>query len=116
MPRCRIKFHYEQLSEFERGHIIRVKEVGRENRRIARHMGQSDASIRRCWQEWVDSGIFQLLDGSGRHRATSDWEDSNKSRFQLYPDDHRRRVWRRSGQCADLAFTIARHTRPHQEL
>ncbi|GFS51579.1 rab-like protein 3 [Trichonephila clavipes] len=36
----------------------------------------------------------------------------DESRFQLYPDDHRRRVWRRPGQRADPAFTIARHTGP----
>ena len=27
-------------------------------------------------------------------------------------EDHRRRVWRRLGQCAHPAFTIARHTGP----
>ncbi|GFT23020.1 transposable element Tc1 transposase [Trichonephila clavipes] len=44
-----------------------------------------------------------------------DWERivfSGDSRFQLCPYDHRRRVWRRSGQRADPAFTIARHTGP----
>ncbi|GFX36463.1 transposable element Tc1 transposase [Trichonephila clavipes] len=35
---------------------------------------------------------------------------SDESRFQLCPDDHRRRVWRRPGQRADPAFTIAHHT------
>ncbi|GFS84533.1 hypothetical protein TNCV_4606991 [Trichonephila clavipes] len=38
-------------------------------------MGRSDAAIRRCWQEWVDSGSFQRHDGSGRPRATADQED-----------------------------------------
>ncbi|GFS72579.1 transposable element Tc1 transposase [Trichonephila clavipes] len=37
-----------------------------------------------------------------------------ESRFQLCPDDHRRRVWRRPGQWADPAFTIVRHTGPQQ--
>ncbi|GFU01997.1 transposable element Tc1 transposase [Trichonephila clavipes] len=35
---------------------------------------------------------------------------SDKSRFELCPDDHRRRVWRRPGQRADPAFTIACRT------
>ncbi|GFW55681.1 transposable element Tc1 transposase [Trichonephila clavipes] len=35
---------------------------------------------------------------------------SNESHFHLYPDYHRRRVWRRPGQRADPAFIIARHT------
>ncbi|GFW68594.1 transposable element Tc1 transposase [Trichonephila clavipes] len=37
---------------------------------------------------------------------------SDKSRFQLCPDDHRRRVWRPPEQRADPAFTIIRHTGP----
>ncbi|GFT23097.1 hypothetical protein TNCV_1858421 [Trichonephila clavipes] len=37
---------------------------------------------------------------------------SNESCFQLCPDDHRRRVWRRPGQHADNAFTIVRDTGP----
>ncbi|GFV40135.1 hypothetical protein TNCV_1533831 [Trichonephila clavipes] len=37
---------------------------------------------------------------------------SDESHFQLCPDSNRRRVWRRLGQRADPAFTIARHTSP----
>ncbi|GFX65161.1 transposable element Tc1 transposase [Trichonephila clavipes] len=37
-------------------------------------MGRSDAAIRRCWQEWVDSGRFQRHDGSGRAKTTADRE------------------------------------------
>ncbi|GFV44386.1 transposable element Tcb1 transposase [Trichonephila clavipes] len=38
-------------------------------------MGRSDVAIRRCWQEWMDSGRFQCHDGSGRPKATADRED-----------------------------------------
>ncbi|GFV09767.1 HTH_Tnp_Tc3_2 domain-containing protein [Trichonephila clavipes] len=62
MPRRGIRANYEQLSEFERGHIIELEEVGWANRRIARHMGQSNAAIRKCWQEWVENGRFQVQD------------------------------------------------------
>ncbi|GFV34857.1 HTH_Tnp_Tc3_2 domain-containing protein [Trichonephila clavipes] len=72
----RIRAHYEQLSEFERGCSIGLKEAGSANRRIARHMGRSDAAIRRCKQEWVDSGRFQHHGGSGHPRATADREDT----------------------------------------
>ncbi|GFX44302.1 hypothetical protein TNCV_1097421 [Trichonephila clavipes] len=34
---------------------------------------------------------------------------SDKSRFQLCLDNHRRRVWRHPGHRADPAFTVARH-------
>ncbi|GFT75835.1 transposable element Tc1 transposase [Trichonephila clavipes] len=66
MPHRRTRAHDDQLSEFERGRIIGLKE-----------------------------GVF-----------------SNESRFHLCPDDHQKRVWRRPGQCADPAFTIASHTGP----
>ncbi|GFW47654.1 uncharacterized protein TNCV_2828471 [Trichonephila clavipes] len=65
MPRRRVRDHYEQLSEFERGRIIGLKEGGWTNRRINRHMGRSDVAIRRCWQECVDSGRFKRHDSSG---------------------------------------------------
>ncbi|GFT72917.1 HTH_Tnp_Tc3_2 domain-containing protein [Trichonephila clavipes] len=70
-----IRAHYKQLSEFERDRIIGLKEVGWENCRIACHMSRSNAAIRRCWQEWVDSGRVQCHDGSGRSKATADRED-----------------------------------------
>ncbi|GFU10304.1 transposable element Tcb1 transposase [Trichonephila clavipes] len=72
----RIRAHYEQLSEFERGCFIRLKEAGWENRRIARHMGRSDTAIRSCWQEWVDSGRFQCHD------------DGWKSKFYAHNDHY----------------------------
>ncbi|GFY32769.1 uncharacterized protein TNCV_4638751 [Trichonephila clavipes] len=65
IPRLGIRAHYEQLSEFERGHIIELKKAGWANRGIVRHMGRRDAVIRRFWQEWMESGRFQRHDGSG---------------------------------------------------
>ncbi|GFW80423.1 HTH_Tnp_Tc3_2 domain-containing protein [Trichonephila clavipes] len=133
MARRRIRAHYKQLSEFERVRIIRLKETGWANRRIAPHMGRSDAAVRRCWQEWVGRGRFQRHDGRGRLKATTDREDrliwflarsgynhadwrrivfSDESHFQLCPDHHRRRLWRHPGKHSNPAFTIARHTGP----
>ncbi|GFY22911.1 hypothetical protein TNCV_2181721 [Trichonephila clavipes] len=69
--------HGEQLSVFERGRIIGLKEVGGANGRITRHMGLSDEAIRKFSQEWVDSGRFRRHDGSGRSRATADQDRLN---------------------------------------
>ena len=66
MPRCRIRAHYKQISEFDRGRIIGLKEAGWTNRRIARHLSRSDATIRRCWQGWIENGRVQRQDGSDR--------------------------------------------------
>ncbi|GFW32849.1 HTH_Tnp_Tc3_2 domain-containing protein [Trichonephila clavipes] len=107
-------------------------------------MGRRDAAIRRCWQEWVANGRFQRHDGNSCPRATADryatyhlslytvepdysgacidhadWGRivfSDKSRFQLCLDNHRRCVWRHPGQRADPAFTIARHTCSQPEV
>lgn len=45
MLRRRIRAHYEQMSEFERGRFTSLKEAGWTNRAIARHLGRSDAAI-----------------------------------------------------------------------
>ncbi|GFU60472.1 HTH_Tnp_Tc3_2 domain-containing protein [Trichonephila clavipes] len=141
MPLCKIRAHYGQLSEFERGRIVGMKEAGWANWRIVRHMGRGDVVIRRSWQEWVGSGRFKRHDGSDGLTATTDRKDrlvvrsavtepdSGLStirwathtqvspmtihRWLLCPYNHRRRVWRRLGQRVDLVFTTARHTGPH---
>ncbi|GFU47818.1 hypothetical protein TNCV_4465581 [Trichonephila clavipes] len=41
---------------------------------------------------------------------------SDKSCFQLYPDNQRRHVWRHPRQSADPAFPIARHTGINEKL
>ncbi|GFV33978.1 HTH_Tnp_Tc3_2 domain-containing protein [Trichonephila clavipes] len=87
LPRPGIRAHYDQLSEFERGLIIELKESGWANRRTARHMGRSDAAIRRCWQEWVENDRFQRHDGSGQPRATADREDRLIVRSAVTPSD-----------------------------
>ncbi|GFT21068.1 HTH_Tnp_Tc3_2 domain-containing protein [Trichonephila clavipes] len=52
-----------------------MKEAGWANRRIVRHMDRRDATIRRCWQEWVYSGRFQRHNGRSRLRAPADRAD-----------------------------------------
>ena len=55
-----------------------------------------------------------------RARSTwncSDWERivfSDESRFELSPDDQRRRVWRQPGHRQDPALTVTRHTARQQ--
>ncbi|GFV55559.1 hypothetical protein TNCV_2573991 [Trichonephila clavipes] len=51
LPSSSIRANYEQLSEFEGGRIIGLKEADWTNRRIACHTGQNDATIIRGWQE-----------------------------------------------------------------
>ncbi|GFW85886.1 HTH_Tnp_Tc3_2 domain-containing protein [Trichonephila clavipes] len=54
------------------------------------------------------------------YMARSSWNHANlgrialsdESRFQLYPENHQKRVWRPLGQRAHPDFTIACHTAP----
>ncbi|GFW97647.1 transposable element Tc1 transposase [Trichonephila clavipes] len=106
MSRRKIRGHYEQLSEFERGRIIGFKEADWAHRRIIRRMGRSDAAIKRC-------SLQRFLARSGwNHADRGCIVFSDESRFQLCPDDPRRCVWRRPGKRADPAFTTAGHTDP----
>ncbi|GFT58096.1 transposable element Tc1 transposase [Trichonephila clavipes] len=152
MPLRRNRWQYEQLTYFDRGRIIGLREAGWSNRRIGRHLGRSDMVVARCWQQWITEGRVYRRGGAikrnhkrrltevglrsrrplrrlpltphhrqcrldfCRPRATwsvTDWRRvifSDESRFSLSADDHRTRVWRRTGQRSDPAFIVERHT------
>ncbi|GFV76563.1 transposable element Tc1 transposase [Trichonephila clavipes] len=97
------------------------REAGWPNRRIGRHLGRSDMVVARCWQQWITEDRVYRRGGQCRldfcrPRATwsvTDWRRvifSDESRFSLSADDHRTRVWRRTGQRSDPAFIVERHT------
>ncbi|GFY08925.1 uncharacterized protein TNCV_4661171 [Trichonephila clavipes] len=106
--RSRILAHYEQLSKFERGRIIGLKQAGWENQRIARRMGRSDDAIRRCWQERIDGGRFQLHDSRGRPRATADREDRLIIRSAVTAPDSSLSIIRRATRTRVSIMTIQR--------
>ncbi|GFU80855.1 HTH_38 domain-containing protein [Trichonephila clavipes] len=56
MPLRRNRRQYEQLTDFDRGRIIGLREAGWSNRRIGRHLGRSDMVVARCWQQWITEG------------------------------------------------------------
>ncbi|GFT60359.1 HTH_38 domain-containing protein [Trichonephila clavipes] len=56
MPLRRNRRQYEQLTDFDRGRIISLREAGWSNRRIGRHLGRSDMVVARCWQQWITEG------------------------------------------------------------
>ncbi|GFV04291.1 transposable element Tcb2 transposase [Trichonephila clavipes] len=148
MPLRRNRRQYEQLTDFDRGRIIGLREAGWSNRRIGRHLGRSDMVVARCWQQWITEDIQCHQEKTIRRRLTevglrsrrplrrlpltphhrqcrldfcrpratwsvTDWRRvifSDESRFSLSVDDHRTRVWRRTGQRSDPAFIVERHT------
>ncbi|GFW06306.1 HTH_Tnp_Tc3_2 domain-containing protein [Trichonephila clavipes] len=152
MPLRRNRRQYEQLTDFDRGRIIGLREAGWSNRRIGRPsvgailqllgVGNSGSQKVECTVAEVPSRetIRRRLTEVGlrsrrplrrlpltphhrqcrldfcRPRATwsvIDWRRvifSDESRFSLSADDHRTRVWRRTGQRSDPAFIVERHT------
>ncbi|GFT18244.1 DDE_3 domain-containing protein [Trichonephila clavipes] len=84
MPLRRNRRQYEQLTDFDRGRIIGLRDAGW-------------FLIARCWQQWITEGRVYRRGG-------------DESRFSLSADDHRTRVWRRTGQRSDPAFIVERHT------
>ncbi|GFV08065.1 transposable element Tc1 transposase [Trichonephila clavipes] len=113
MPLRHNRRQYEQLTDFDRGLIIGLREAGWSNRRIGRHLGRSDMVVARCWQSGSQKAVSTgFLPTSGNWSVT-DWIRvifSDESRFSLSADDHRTRVWRRTGQRSDPAFIVERHT------
>ncbi|GFW31983.1 HTH_38 domain-containing protein [Trichonephila clavipes] len=75
MPLRRNRRQYEQLTDFDRGRIIGLREAGWSNRRNGRHLGRSDMVVARCWQQWITEGRVYRRGGSGRPRNTNDRED-----------------------------------------
>ncbi|GFW31267.1 transposable element Tc1 transposase [Trichonephila clavipes] len=65
---------YEQLTDFDRGRIISLREAGWSNRRIGHHLGRNMV-VARCWQQWITEGRMYRRGGSGRPRNTNDRED-----------------------------------------
>ncbi|GFT21135.1 HTH_Tnp_Tc3_2 domain-containing protein [Trichonephila clavipes] len=146
MPLRRNRRQYEQLTDFDRGRIIGLREAGWSNRRIARprserygscsvlatvdhrrHPVPSRETIRRrltevglrsrrplrrlpltphhrqCRLDFADLGNLEC-------DRLGDVSSSVMNRFSLSADDHRTRVWRRTGQRSDPAFIVERHT------
>ncbi|GFV11825.1 HTH_Tnp_Tc3_2 domain-containing protein [Trichonephila clavipes] len=138
MPLRRNRRQYEQLTDFDRGRIIGLREAGWSNRRIGRHLGRSDMVVARVLatvdhrrRRLTEVGLrsrrpLRRLPLTPHHRqcrldfcrpratwSVTDWRRvifSDESRFSLSADYHRTRVWRRTGQRSDPAFIVERHT------
>ncbi|GFV68345.1 hypothetical protein TNCV_575971 [Trichonephila clavipes] len=66
---------YKQLTNFDRGRIIGLREAGWSNRRIGRHLGRSDMVVARCWQQWITEGRVYRREGQDVPGTQNDHED-----------------------------------------
>ncbi|GFX38338.1 uncharacterized protein TNCV_3813841 [Trichonephila clavipes] len=75
MPGKRVRRHFSQLSEFERGLIIGMKTAGWSTRRVAGQMDRSECAVRNCWEQWTREGTHARKTRSGATMKTRRRED-----------------------------------------
>ncbi|KAJ3662621.1 hypothetical protein Zmor_006960 [Zophobas morio] len=65
MPRRRELVHFHQLSEFEKGRIVGMREAGFSIRQTADRIGRSVSTVLQCWRRWFEDGVHERIRGSG---------------------------------------------------
>ncbi|GFT64471.1 hypothetical protein TNCV_2382251 [Trichonephila clavipes] len=89
MPLRRNRRQYEQLTDFDRGRIIGLKQVGRID--VSAATSVCDMVVARCWQQWITEGrVYRRGSGSGRPRNTNDREDRAIRRLAMVRHQQRR--------------------------
>ncbi|GFX26704.1 transposable element Tcb2 transposase [Trichonephila clavipes] len=71
MPGKRARRHLSQLSEFERGLIIRRKTADLTTCRVAGQVDRSECAVRNCWEQWTREVTHARKTGSGATRKTT---------------------------------------------
>ncbi|GBN61047.1 hypothetical protein AVEN_131411-1 [Araneus ventricosus] len=81
MPLRRRRSHYQQLTEFERGRVVGLREGGFSFSDIAERLGRNVSTVHDCWQQWSREGTASRRPGSGRPRGTTEREDRRVRRM-----------------------------------
>ncbi|GFV66461.1 transposable element Tc1 transposase [Trichonephila clavipes] len=75
MPRRRKGAKFEQISEFERGRIVGLREAGLSYRAVAARVQRNGSTITRVSKQWTDEGRTARKSGSGPRNVTSAPDD-----------------------------------------
>ncbi|GFV84116.1 transposable element Tcb2 transposase [Trichonephila clavipes] len=75
MPRRRKGAKFEQISEFERGKIVGLREAGLSYRAVATRVQRNSSTIMRVSKQWTDEGRTARKSGSGPRNVTSAPDD-----------------------------------------
>ncbi|GFX37728.1 transposable element Tc1 transposase [Trichonephila clavipes] len=75
MPRRRKGVKFEQISEFERGRIVGLREAGLSYRAVAARVQRNSSTIMRVSKQWTDDGRTARKSVSGPRNVTSARED-----------------------------------------
>ncbi|GFW12843.1 transposable element Tc1 transposase [Trichonephila clavipes] len=71
MPRRRKGAKFEQISEFERGRIVGLREAGLSYRAVATRVQRNSSTIMRVSTQWTYEGRTARKSGSGPRNMTS---------------------------------------------
>ncbi|GFW34780.1 transposable element Tc1 transposase [Trichonephila clavipes] len=72
---------FEQISEFERGRIVGLREAGLSYRAVAARVQRNSSTIMRVSKQWTDEGRTARKSGSGPRNVTSAREDKRLVRM-----------------------------------
>ncbi|GFW02505.1 transposable element Tcb1 transposase [Trichonephila clavipes] len=108
MPGKRARRHFSQLSDFERGLIIRMKTAVCSTRRVAGQVNRSECAVRNCWEQWTREGTHARKTGSGATRKTTKREDRRIERQALVDPTVARSTIRADVGVAIVPQTISR--------
>ena len=67
MPRRRERAQYQQVSAFERGRMVCLREAGLSYRGIATYTGYAATTVMRVWNKWREEGRTQRCASTGPH-------------------------------------------------
>ncbi|GFU89004.1 transposable element Tc1 transposase [Trichonephila clavipes] len=81
MPRRRKGVKFEQISVFERGRIVGLREAGLSYRAVAARVQRNSSTIMRVSKQWTDEGLTARKSGSGPRNVTSAREDRRLERM-----------------------------------
>ncbi|GFT90600.1 transposable element Tc1 transposase [Trichonephila clavipes] len=109
MPGKRARWHFSQLSEFERGLIIGMKNAGWSTRHVAGQVNRSECAVRNCWEQWTREDTHAWKTGSGATRKTTKREDRRIVRQALVDPTVTRSTIRADVGVAIVEQTISRH-------
>ncbi|GFS89901.1 transposable element Tc1 transposase [Trichonephila clavipes] len=109
VPGKRARRHFSQLSEFERGLIIRTKTADWSTRRLAGQVDRLECAVRNCWEQWTREGTHARKTVSGATRKTTRREDRRIVRQALVDPTVTRSTIRADVGIAIVPQTITRH-------
>ncbi|GFV69990.1 transposable element Tc1 transposase [Trichonephila clavipes] len=104
MPCRRKGAKFEQISEFERGKIVGLREAGLSYRAVAARVQRNSSTIMRVSKQWTDEGWTARKSGSGARNVTS------------APDDRRLRRLLQRGLRARIPLYRIHLTQNHRHL